>query len=281
VDIQGGKAQVKTKKLNSNRIALYKSWRSSMDAGWISLILERYEFPYHFLVDSEVRAGHLKDRFDVIILPDQRASSIINGYRKGTMPPDYVGGITMDGVDHLKKFVQEGGILVCNKGSCNLPIEHFKLPIKNALQGVKSENFSCPGTLLKVHYKTNHPLAFGQKEEGYAFFSRGLAFEIITDSMIEEMKKKNREKQKESKDERPGEKEEIPNYVKVKPETIAAYPDESLLISGWVLGDKLMRQKAAILEVPFEKGKVVLFGFNVHNRAQSLANFKLLFNSLY
>ena len=74
---------------------------------------------------------------------------------------------------------------------------------------------------------------------------------------------------------------EIPNYVKVKPETIAVYPDESLLISGWMLGDKLIRQKAAILEVPFEKGKVVLFGFNVHNRAQSYANFKLLFNALY
>jgi hypothetical protein len=181
----------------------------------------------------------------------------------------------------LKKFVQEGGILVCNKGSSSLPIEHFRLPIRNALQGVKSEDFSCPGALLKVHYKTDHPLAFGQKEEGYAFFSRGFAFEIITDSMIEEIKKKIQQKQKESEDEKSGEKEEIPNYVKVKPETIAAYPDESLLISGWMLGDKLIRQKAAILEVPFEKGRVVLFGFNVHNRAQSLANFKLLFNALF
>ena len=48
-----------------------------------------------------------------------------------------------------------------------------------------------------------------------------------------------------------------------------------------MLGDKMIRQKAAILEVPYEKGKVVLFGFNVHNRAQSYANFKLLFNALY
>jgi hypothetical protein len=187
----------------------------------------------------------------------------------------------MDGVDHLKKFVQAGGIMVCHKGSSGLPIEHFKLPIKNVLQDVRSENFSCPGALLKVNYRTDHPLAFGQKDEGYAFFSRGLAFEGITLSMIEEMKKKSLEKQEDSKEGRPGEKEEIPNYVDVKPETIAAYPDESLLISGWMLGDKLIRQKSAILEVPFEKGKVVLFGFNVHNRAQSYANFKLLFNALY
>ena len=281
VDIQGGKAQVKTTKLSHNRIALYKSWRASADAGWIRLLFDRYEFPYHLLVDSEVRAGHLKDRFDVIVLSDQGASTIINGNQKGTMPPDYVGGITMDGVDHLKKFVQAGGVLVCNKGSCELPIEHFKFPIKNVLQDVKLESFSCPGALLKVHYKTGHPLAFGQKDERYAFFSRGLAFEVITDSMIWEMKKKSLEKQGESKDKKPEIMKEIPNYVKVKPETIAVYPDESLLISGWMLGDKLIRQKAAILEVPFEKGKVVLFGFNVHNRAQSYANFKLLFNALY
>jgi len=99
--------------------------------------------------------------------------------------------------------------------------------------------------------------------------------------MIAEMKKKNQKKQEKSKDKKSNKKKEIPNYVKVEFETVAAYPDESLLISGWILGDKLIRQKAAILNVPFGKGKVVLFGFNVHNRAQSYANFKLLFNALY
>jgi len=286
LNIQGGRVQVKAKKLSANRIALFRSWQASMDAGWINMLFDRYEFSYHLLGDAEVRAGRLKDRFDVIVLPDQRASSIINGYRKGTIPPDYVGGITLEGVGNLKKFVQDGGILVCNKGSTGLPIEYFKLPIKNVLQGVKSEKFSCPGALLKVQYDTGHPLAFGLQDEGYAFFSRGMGFEIITDAMIAEMKKKAQAKEEKSKDEKSPDKKaekkiEIPNYVKVKPEAIAVYPDESLLLSGWMLGDKLLRQKAAILEVPFEKGKVVLFGFNVHNRAQSYANFKLLFNALY
>lgn len=286
LDIQGGRAQVKTKKLSGNRIALFRSWQANMDAGWIHMLFDRFEFPYHLLGDAEVRVGRLKDRFDVIILPDQRASSIINGYRKGTIPPDYVGGITLEGVGNLKKFVQAGGILVCNKGSTGLPIEYFKLPVKNVLQGVKSENFACPGSLLKVNYSTDHPLAFGMQDEGYAFFSRGMGFEIITDAMIAEMKKKALAKEEKSKDEKSPDKKaekkmEIPNYAKVKPEAIAVYPDESLLLSGWILGDKLLRQKAAILEVPYEKGKVVLFGFNVHNRAQSFANFKLLFNALY
>jgi hypothetical protein len=62
---------------------------------------------------------------------------------------------------------------------------------------------------------------------------------------------------------------------------IASYPDENLLLSGWIIGEELIQGKAAILEVTFKKGKIVLFGFNVHNRAQSYGNFKLLFNAIY
>jgi len=101
-----------------------------MDAGWIQFVLERYEFPFHLLTDAEIKAGKLKDRFDVIVLADQRANSIINGHRKGTMPLDYVGGITSDGVDNIKEFVELGGTLICNKGSSDFAIGQFNLPIK-------------------------------------------------------------------------------------------------------------------------------------------------------
>ena len=30
-----------------------------MDAGWISYILDSYEFPFHALTDAEIRAGNL------------------------------------------------------------------------------------------------------------------------------------------------------------------------------------------------------------------------------
>jgi hypothetical protein len=57
-------------------------------------------------------------------------------------------------------------------------------------------------------------------------------------------------------------------------------PDEGLLLSGWILGEELIRGKSAILEVAHGEGKIILFGFNFHNRAQSYANFKLLFNAV-
>ena len=68
--------------------------------------------------------------------------------------------------------------------------------------------------------------------------------------------------------------------LKVNYKIVAEYPDEALLLSGWILGDEKLRNKAAVLDIDFEKGKLILFGFNVHNRAQAYLTFKLLFNSL-
>ena len=266
----GGKTDVESKLLSKPRIALYKSWTANMDAGWITFLFDMYDFPYHLLTDADVRAGKLRDRFDVIVLPDQRAASIIEGHHKGTMPPDYVGGITRDGVDNLRDFVTEGGTLVCNGSSSDLPIKEFHLPIKNVLEKVKPDSFNCPGSLIKVNYDTDHPVAFGMMPKGMAFFSRGHVYELVSDTL----------KAKEGEDKKEPEKTDAKNE-KEKPKIVASYPDEPLLISGWILGDKVIQKKAAIVDVPFGKGKIILFGFNVHNRAQAYSCFKLLFNAMY
>ena len=91
------------------------------------------------------------ERFDVIVLADQRASQIVNGHRKGTIPPDYVGGIGDEGVIALRDFVRYGGKLVTYNGSSGFATEYFDLPLKNVLEGVQSDSFNCPGALLKVN----------------------------------------------------------------------------------------------------------------------------------
>ena len=51
-------------------------------------------------------------------------------------------------------------------------------------------------------------------------------------------------------------------------------------MSGWIYGDKVIRQKAAILDIFYRKGKIILLGFPVQFRAQAYGTFKLLFNSI-
>jgi len=65
------------------------------------------------------------------------------------------------------------------------------------------------------------------------------------------------------------------------PRVIARYAGDNLLLSGWIYGQNLIQQKAAIVEVPVERGRLILLGFPVQYRAQPRGTFKLLFNSIF
>jgi hypothetical protein len=256
----GGSPRVATTALRMPRIGLHKAWVASMDAGWITYIFDTYGIPFEPVTNAEIRTGDLHERFDVMIFSDQAASQIIEGHPVGTIPPDYVGGIGDEGIVALRDFVQSGGRLVCNNRSCDLPIEHFDLPVKNILSGVPADSFNCPGAILKVEFATSHPLAYGMPDRGMVFFSGGRVFEVEEDDAEE------------------GAEAEGNDDISV--EVVATYPDEPLLLSGWMIGDERIREKAAALDFSMGEGKVLAFGFNVHNRAQARSTMRLLFNAL-
>jgi len=243
--------RVSTHGINLPRIGLYQSWTANMDEGWTRLILENYEFPFTTIHNAEVRAGYLGERFDAIVLPNQSAQSIIDGHQRGTMPPKYVGGISSSGVRNLKKFVEEGGTLVTLGSACNLPLEQFKLGVKNILKPLKPEEFFASGLLVKICLDLNHPLAYGLTKETVCFFSYSPTFQVW------------------------------PSDEKKKPLIVGKFPEENIVQSGWMLGEKFLQNKAAVIEAPLGQGKIILLGPRVQHRGQTLATFKLLFNALF
>jgi hypothetical protein len=249
------------------RIGLYKSWVRTNDAAWLIWLLEEFEFPFHLVPDGEIKAGNLRERFDVIILPDQAAASIIKGHDKDTIPPEYVGGITPEGVKNLREFAEQGGTVIFNKSSCDLAIDYFNLGVKNLLRDVPAKSFNCPGSLVKVEYDTDHPITFGMEEMGVGFFSgAGMRDKFLGGYVFA-----NPQEIEPSDEDNPE-----PNV-----NVVARYPDESLLISGWLVGGEKIRGQAAILEIAVGRGRAVLFGFNVLNRGHSYSTIKLLFNAIY
>ena len=235
--------------LNPVRLGMYKPWISSMHEGWSRWILEQYEFPYKNILNEELRAGNLRERYDVIYIPDIWADGILQGREKGTTPPRYAEGIGVEGLTHLKKFVEAGGVLITMDSSSDLLIGEFGLPVANTLKSVERKDFYCPGSILSMEYNIDHPVAYGMEKESIGFFARSPAFKII------------------------------PNF-KVEAEVVAKYPARHILKSGFLLGENKIANKASVVDVPMGEGHVILIGFDALNRAQAYATFKILFNAI-
>jgi len=65
------------------------------------------------------------------------------------------------------------------------------------------------------------------------------------------------------------------------PVALGRFPEEGdLLLSGYLEGGEGIAGISPVLDVPYGDGRLVLVGFSLHNRAQMVANFKLLFNAV-
>lgn len=243
------------------RVGLYRSWVANMDEGWTRWILEEYGFAYGSLVDRDLREGDLS-RYDAIILPDQSVESILHGHPPGTMPPEYTGGVGLEGALRLKEFVERGGLLLVLDRASEFAIAQFGLPLRDAVSGLDRSEFFIPGSLIRILVDADDPIAYGMAEEAAAFFVRSRAFR----SRLPEL------------DEDGGEGVDPPAALAVA----ARYADDDLLLSGWELGAKrYLAGRPAAVRVPLGEGHVVLIGFRPQFRAQPRGTFKLLFNSLY
>jgi hypothetical protein len=220
-----------------------------MDEGWTRYVFDTFNVPFQSLLDKDVRAGNLRSRYDVIVLPSMRLREIVEGRDKETAPPEYTGGITEAGVENLRRFVEEGGTLVCFDAAAELAIKRFALPLKNVLEGVKSSEFYGPGSIVRLEVDLSHPLARGFGKEIDAYFINSSAYEM-TDA---------------------GDKR-----VRV----VARYAEKDVLRSGWLLGEKLLAGKIALAEVEMGKGRVVLFAFRPQHRAQTWGTFPLIWNAI-
>ena len=79
--------------LHAPRIALYTPWNDGhTDEGWTRWVLEQYEFGATEIHNADVRDRGLRQRFDVVILPDQAPREIIDGFNTTVIRPEYRGG---------------------------------------------------------------------------------------------------------------------------------------------------------------------------------------------
>jgi len=233
----------------SVRTAVYRSYAAPPDEGWTRWVFDTWKVPYQSVVDSQIRAGALADRYDAIILPDQDPAAILSGLPADRYPPGVAGGVGSAGVQALRDFVDAGGTLIALNQACDFAIGALDLPLSDAVLDVAPRGFFGPGSILRLQLDPAAPLSAGMPAQTIAWFEGGPAFDV-TD----------------------------PARVRV----VGRYPavPSDVLLSGWLLGASYLAGKAALVEVRRGRGRVILFGFRPQYRGQSLATLPLLFNAI-
>ena len=235
------------------RVGLYRSYvnstdKGAIDEGWTRWVFDTWKVPYASVVDSVVRAGKLRDRFDVIVLPDQDPHDLLDGLPR-QYPAPYAGGLGQDGVKALRQFVSDGGTLVALNDASRFAVEQLLLPVRNVLEGVADDEFYAPGSIFRLELDPSDPIARDLAAQSVAWYEGGPAFEVLDSSAVR---------------------------------VVGRYPadPERVLLSGWVLHPERVAGRAALVRVKLGAGQVVLFGFRPQYRGQSIVTYPLLFNSL-
>jgi hypothetical protein len=269
VTLSGGRSAPRLTLSHLPRIAFYKPWTANIDEGWTRWVLEQFEFPYTSVTDSVVKAGRLRDQFDVLLVPDMSLRELREGMSAKVVPPQYAGGLGATGIEAISSFVSGGGTLVLLDHASELGIEVLHVPVRliTALQQLDEqvadsaaergrtepetgpEPLYAPGSLLRVLVDASHPVGYGMPDTAAVYFTNSVSFDVAPGSPVR---------------------------------VIARYPErgEDILLSGYLQGAPAIAGKAAAVEAPVGRGRVVMFGFRPQHRGQSYGTFRMLFNAL-
>lgn len=254
--------------IHAQRIGLFQRYYGgNAEEGWTRLVLEKFGFAYETVMDADIKAGSLQDRYDVLLFPNDwkqlivdintpdknnpRGAAMFLRWFGDTIPAEYKSGIGQDGVKALREFVQAGGRLVAMNNACDFAADVCGLKVKNVVAGLSAAEYQTHGSTLHVTVDTEHRLGYGMPEDALILNWNSPVLQV-TDNFRAE------------------------NY-----HVIARYPEQNILQSGLLNGEQRIAGKSAMIAAKSGRGEVVLIAFAPQHRGQMHGTFKLLFNCLY
>ena len=278
------------------RLAVWHSWADTEAVGWVRFVLDREKVPYAYIRDEDVRAGRLKDRYDVIVfahnyldLQDQILGIDKKwgpmAYKKTAETPnlgvpdasdDITGGIGWAGMARLEEYLNAGGVLVTLGNGSAIALQGWLVRDVYPRGG----SVFTPGSELKVKFtRPDHPLAYGFPEVTSVFRSMLPMYDIARSErggVVLQWGTKLRTEDRE---------EEKPDATKAT--DAAAAPgaptkkeEVKMLVSGAIKGEDELEGRPAILDLPAGKGRVVAFLFNPVHRDFNRSDHRFLWNAL-
>lgn len=249
------------------RIAIYSVWASAEAAGWVRYTFDQFGTPYKLIFKDDVKSGRLRLSYDVIIFPGEgSARSLINDIEMKGRPLAYTktpryrflgaygssedirGGMGLEGVMELKKFVEAGGTLITLGDATAVPAEFGIAPSVGTSE--YGPTFYAPGPLVRANIlQPQSPVFYGYSE-------RETTVRWATDTGL-----------------------------RVKPQDrnnilMAFAGQDTGVRSGVMRGADEAIDRPAIVDVPVGRGQVLMFATNPVYHWQTFGEFRMLFNAV-
>ncbi len=316
------------------RIAFMHTWLATQTEGWWRYAFDSAGVPYEYISTQTVaREDDLGSKYDVIVFaPVSRASAsdILNGmptwnnampWQKTDLTPnlgridsteDIRPGLGYDGLAHLKKFVEQGGLLITCEDTAQFAIDTGFAP---GVSIAPAGDARVVGSVLNtVFVAREHPVANGYDLNLPVMSANGMAFNVsntvgrsggrvlmdpyadrptgrgsaeendepqgrrITEAeplqkqQAWEARKLNEEQMRNN-----------PSVIPPKflPEVILRFTDaKTMLLSGLLDKASSIAEHAVVVDAHLGQGNVLLFGNNPIYRGETIGTYGLVFNAI-
>jgi len=322
------------------RIAFMHTWLGTQTEGWWRYAFDTTGVTYDYISTQTVaKEDDLHAKYDVIVFaPVGRSTAeILNGiplwnnampWQKTDLTPnlgaidstsDIRPGLGYEGLAHLKKFVEQGGLLITCEDTAQFAIEMGLAPgVSVAPHG----DARVVGTVLNtIFVDRDNPVGFGYGAGIPVISASGMAFNVsnilghfggrmlmdpLTDSLDPYAKRPTGRGSVEDSDEPQGRKiaepeplvkqqpwepahldeEQTRNNPQVipaqsRPDIILRFSDpKTLLLDGLLDKPGSIAEHAVVVDAHLGQGNVLLFGNNPIYRGETIGTYALVFNAI-
>jgi hypothetical protein len=327
--------QVATHDAKAPRVAMMHTWLATQTEGWWRYAFDTAGVPFDYIsTQTAAKIDDLRAKYDVIVFtPVSRVSAndIINGmpmwhnampWKKTDLTPnlpdggdstdDIRPGLGYDGLAHLKKFVEDGGLLITCEDTAQFAIDTGLAP---GVSVASTADARVVGTVLNSTFVNKEsPVAFGYDANVPVMSANGMAFNIsntvgrgggrilmdpyserptgrgtteendepIARKTVEAeplQKQKPWEARKLNEDQMRNNPSVIPEQY--RPDVILRFADaKTLLLSGLLDKSGSIAERAIVIDAHLGQGNVLLFANNPIYRGETIGTYGLVFNAI-
>jgi hypothetical protein len=308
------------------------TWLFTQTEGWWRMAFDNLKVPYDYISTQTAREPNLRSKYDVIIFApvgNTGPAQIIAGlpmwgnalpWQKTQLTPnigsldsteDMRPGLGFSGVASLKKFVEEGGLLITCEDTAELAIDEGLAP---GVFAAPRRNIHVVGTVLKATtVDKDNPVSYGYDGALAVYSKDGLAFTVSntvtpgrnlpTEKDYKRPTGRGGPDDEDIPEGRPIQKpaplpspkpwqatplneEQMRNNPNVIPEpyrpnVILRYSEQKgLLISGLLEGGDAIAERPIVVDAHLGQGNVLLFANNPMYRGETIGSYGLVFNAI-